>query len=354
MVLLPFLGRGVHAVRDDDRTDASDVEQGMTGLEDGVGTAENYRRFARREAAGRSPEYEALALAVADDEVILKYLDSLPSQKRQPNLLFAAARYVLDAVPDATDLRQLVLHGRDRLLQVMSERRTQTNEPARCASLLPALCLLRPPLALIEVGASAALTLLPDLYSYDFDGTLVIGHDPDAPVLPCHVEGLASVPAAVPEVIWRRGIDLNPLDPARPDDVRWLECLIWPGQDGRVERLHAAVAVARHHPVTVLRGDLLDDLARVVADAPTDSTVVVFHSAVLAYVDDRKRAAFARAVQELGVTWLSNEAPGVLGRRFAAIDGRGFLLIKDGETLLAETDPHGTWLRWCAGSGRLW
>ena len=57
------------------------------------------RRFARREAAGRPAAYESLALAVADDGVNLGFLASLPAGKRQPNLLFAAARYLLDARP---------------------------------------------------------------------------------------------------------------------------------------------------------------------------------------------------------------------------------------------------------------
>lgn len=44
------------------------------------------------------------------------------------------------------------------------------------------------------------------------------------------------LPAGVPEVTWRAGLDLNPLDVADDDDVRWLERLIWPGEAGRVER----------------------------------------------------------------------------------------------------------------------
>ena len=48
---------------------------------------------------------------------------------------------------------------------VMLERRTQTNEPARCALLLPLLAALPQPLALLEVGASAGLCLLPDRYA---------------------------------------------------------------------------------------------------------------------------------------------------------------------------------------------
>jgi len=58
----------------------------MIGHDHELTTAENYRRFARRhlEAAGRSPVYEALAEAVADDEDILGFLGRRSAAKRQP------------------------------------------------------------------------------------------------------------------------------------------------------------------------------------------------------------------------------------------------------------------------------
>ena len=212
----------------------------MGGLDPKRTTAENYRVFGR-EARGRSPAYETLAAAVAGDGLILEFLDTLPPPKRQPNLLFAAARY-LGTPSDIGALRTLVRRDAAGLSRVMLARRTQTNEPARCATLLPALAALPGPLALIEVGASAGLTLLFDRYSYDYDGHQIAGSDPDAPTLRCAISGPAPLPDRVPAIAWRAGLDLNPLDVTREDDVRWLACLVWPGESGRQDRLAAAIA----------------------------------------------------------------------------------------------------------------
>lgn len=198
------------------------------------------------------------------------------------------------------------------------------------------------------MGASAGLTLLPDRYSYDYGGHFVPGRDPAAPTLSCQVSGPVPLPERVPEVVWRAGIDLSPLDAARKEDVEWLRCFLWPGESGREERLLAAAASARRAPPTIYKGDLADDLATVAARAPSQATLVVYHTAVLAYADGAKRAAFADAVAGLGATWLSNEAPGVLPGVTAPVRGDHFLLVRDGAELLAATDPHGTWLRWLA------
>lgn len=338
----------------------ADPFPGMTGLDGRLPVAENYRRFARGEAAGRSPTYERLAFAVAEDELVLSFLSSLPPERRQPNLLFACARHLLGEPADPESLHDLVERRSAELAGVMQARRTQTNDPARCATLLPALASLPEPLALVEVGASAGLTLLFDHYSYDYDGQLVQGIDPEAPTLRCHLSGprRPPIPASVPLVAWRAGIDLNPLDVGSEADVAWLNCLLWPGEEGREELLAGAVATARRALPPLYRGDLLDDLEWVTRRAPHGATLVVFHSAVLAYVDLERRQAFGRAVRELGAVWLSNEAPGVLpdvgaGNLTEEVEGStrmggGFLLVENGENVLARTDGHGTWLEWLA------
>lgn len=317
----------------------------MVGLDGEASTAENYRRFARLSAADRSPTYERLALGVAEDATVLGFLERLPVGKRQPNLLFAAARHLLGTVPDLQSLRGLIASRDDDLASVMLARRTQTNEPGRCATLLPALASVDGPVALIEVGASAGLCLLMDRYSYDYGRTRVNGLDPDAPTLSCELRGSPPEPR-LPEVAWAAGLDLNPLDPVDPEDRSWLECLVWPDQPERAARLTAALDTARRHPVPVRRGDLLDDLPALVESAPPGASVVVFHSAVLAYVDATRRAAFAEMVRDLGVTWLANEAPGVVADVDPpALDSTPFVLTLDGEPV-AYTQSHGAWAHW--------
>jgi hypothetical protein len=308
--------------------------------------AESYREFAE-DARGRSLAYELLAEAVAGDTGVLRFLDSLPPEKRQPNLLFAAAWFLLGTPADISALRKLVGRRPAELSAVMLARRTQTNEPARCATVLPALAQLPPPLALIEVGASAGLTLLFDRYSYDYAGHRIAGLDPQAPVLRCEPRGPVPLPAQLPRITWRAGLDLSPLDVTSDDDVRWLSCLVWPGEGDRQERLAAAIAAARRDPPVVHRGDLLTDLPALAARAPADATLVVYHSAVMAYVAPADRQRFADLVRGLGAVWLSNEGPGVVpGVPVPAYQGAPFVLARDGRTALAITDGHGQWLQW--------
>lgn len=324
---------------------------GMTGHDLGLATAENYRRFARYEAAGRSSAYQLLAEEVAADQQILGFLGELPLAKRQPNLLFAAARYLLGSPPEPRSLRALVTERPSELSQCMRIRRTQTNEAARCATLLPALASIPGPLALLEVGAAAGLTLLVDCYSYDYDGHQVVGTDPGAPVLSCRTSGPVPMPTHVPDVPWRAGLDLNPLDVDDVADMEWLSCLVWPDQPERESRLSAAVATAQRHRPLVRRGDLLDDLVEVAAQAPGDATLVIYHSAVLAYISEERRREFAEAVGGLGAVWLSNEGPGVVPGAPVPPEGlesRGFALVQDGKKLLACADGHGAWLEWLA------
>jgi hypothetical protein len=312
----------------------------------------NYKRFADVEAQGRSPLYEAFARGVAGDGELLARLADLPSHKRQPNLLFAAVRHVAGLAPDPVAFRRTALERWSEVCAVMLARSTQTNEPGRCATLLPLLARLRQPLALIEVGASAGLCLLLDRYRYAFDGREIAARaeTSDAPVFPCRTEGAVPIPEVPPVIAWRAGLDLNPLDVIDTDEAAWLETLVWPERTGRADRLRSALVIARADPPRVIRGDLRHDLPALAAQAPPDATLVVFHTAVLAYLPDRgEREAFATLVREIADHWISNEAPSVFPT-IAAHAGPAptrdrFLLALDGGPV-AWTDPHGAAMKW--------
>jgi len=223
-------------------------------------------------------------------------------------------------------------------------RATQTNEAGRCALLLPVLAALPQPLALLEVGASAGLCLYPDRYSYRY-GDRVVGSG--EPVLECLATGMAA-PSGVPEVVWRAGLDLNPLDVTDPADVAWLAALIWPEHTHRQARLRAAADVATAEPPLLMRGDLLDDLPALAARAPAGATLVVFHTSVLYQVPALRREAFVKVVRGLPGHWIANEAPDVLP--YDALpeppgDAVYNVLALDG-TPLAWTRAHGQGLTW--------
>jgi hypothetical protein len=81
------------------------------------------------------------------------------------------------------------------------------------------------PLALIEVGASAGLCLLLDRYAYRY-GDRSVG-EPSSPLLiDCQALGRVPVPAHLPDIAWRRGIDIAPVDVTDDEDVRWLEARV--------------------------------------------------------------------------------------------------------------------------------
>ncbi|GAB3624067.1 hypothetical protein GCM10027418_21510 [Mariniluteicoccus endophyticus] len=306
------------------------------------------------ETAASSPTWERLCRWIAADaaaEPLRERLHGLPGMKRQPNLFLGAAKMLGAPLEPGTDHLAWVERHWPDVEGVVLTHATQTNEPGRCATLLPYLAGVGERLALVEVGMSAGLCLVPDRYAYAWrrpDGVVDRLGDAGAPLLACDVDDEdLPLPATMPEVVWRAGIDLNPLDPADADDAAWLRALVWPGETEREQRLADCLGAAAGVPVERVAGDALDHLAEVVGRAPRDATVVVFHSAVLAYFsrDDRRR--FADLVGGLDVRWVANEGervvPGVRDRVPPWGGPPSFVLSVDGQPV-ARTAPHGQWL----------
>jgi hypothetical protein len=319
--------------------------------------AEQYAEFARW-SRKESPCFAAWARGVADDAEVLAVLAGLPKVKQQPNLVFAAARWHGVPAPGPYGgLRAALLGDDGTIRETILGRSTQTNEVGRLATLYPAFAEAAPngekPLALLEVGASAGLCLYPDLFHlrWSFPNGGIQETDPIGPLIDCATTGDLSV-GALPPVVWRAGIDLNPLDVTDDDAMRWLETLVWPEQDARRERLRAAVRIARRDPPYLVRGGLLDGLPALLDEAPADATVVVFHSAVIAYLEHQDRERFARLmaglVEDGRCHWVSNEGPRVLPGLVPAdthIPFGRFVLAVDGHAV-ALTHGHGAELDW--------
>ena len=105
-----------------------------------AGVRDEYLAFARGQAAGVSPSYEALALAVVRDDAVVALLASVPRGKQQPNLLFGVARHLAGPVGSPPAFCAWVVQRWDEVRTELLARTTQTNEAGRCATLLPRPC----------------------------------------------------------------------------------------------------------------------------------------------------------------------------------------------------------------------
>ena len=327
-----------------------------------------YSDFARYEVRGRTPVYLAWARGIADDPATCDLIARLPRIKRQPVLVFAAARHAGATETEDYDEFRSFLHSRwAEVEQIVLSHSTQTNEAKRCAVLLPFLSMLPGPLSLVEVGAAAGLCLYPDRYAYHFslDGGATRELRPASssdvaaprtpPVLDCDLRDGIPAPRALPEVVHRGGVDLNPIDPADPDSRAWLRSLIWPVQQAeRVPRLDAALDIAASDPPKLITGDLVEQVEAAVAACPAGSTPVVFHTAVLGYLEPPERAEFVRRVTGLcdsaGAVWISVEGITLLPEIAAQVPesirrNKGIFVVAVNGRPLATAHGHGDWVR---------
>lgn len=334
-----------------------------------------FQTVAVRAAGGYAPIYQQMAAGAANDVELLAVAAASRAGQNPPSLLLAAAQYVLAGHPDhplvrfypalsgqpiATDdpypaLRDFILAHRAEITAIVAARLVQTNEPARSAYLYPALLIAQVlgggrPLALIEVGPSAGLTLVPDRYAYNYGTDARYGDLTSPLVLHCDLHGDLAPPLVGPlSVQWRIGIDMHPLDLGEPADRQWLRALVWPDHPDRAQRLDlAASAVARGPLPRIVRGDATDSLPDALAQAPDDATVVVFHTAVLAHFTEQARSAFVGRLRELSalrpITWVQGEPrPDRLPRlRLTQLAG-GHVRA---DHPLGHYHPHGAWLEW--------
>jgi hypothetical protein len=320
--------------------------------------AQRYARFAETEAPGRSALYAEWALGVAHDDEVAGILTRIAQTHRQPPLVFAVTRLLGAPLAGYAVWRDFVREHADEIVRECEARSLQTNEPLRLAALLPVLSEIDGPLALLEVGASAGLCLYPDRYSYRFvdgRGAVRAALDPDggvsSVVLESRVEGPLP-PLRMPEVVWRAGIDLHPLDARDESDRRWLQGLVWPGEEGREERISAALDIAAADPPSLVAGDAGERLDALVAAAPPDATLVITTPGVLVHIPRAAREDLVRRIRSHRARWVTIDPPALLDVWRPEIDPPGwpgFVVALDGG-VRAAADPLGAWWEWRAGA----
>lgn len=197
----------------------------------------------------------------------------------------------------------------------------QTNEVGRAAVLVGGFAEVARrtglPLRVLEVGASAGLNLRFDHFAYDVGGR--VAGDPTSPV---RFQGVwEGVPPELPDalaVASRLGCDRSPVDPTTPSGRATLRSFVWPDQLDRLQRLDAAIEVARRVAAVVEQADAAEWAARQLAEPVPGVATVVVHSIVLQYLDREQRARFRGAITEAGgratgaapLAWLRMEPGG--------------------------------------------
>jgi len=347
--------------------------------------AQVYRRFGEVDAAGTSPLYERVAVALSDSGEALRAIEAAPARKRHPRVILAAlhdlalagrapalaaAYAAADGDAAAGAAVDTLLRLTDSVVAIAVRRPLGANETGHGAVLYPAIAEAArragaTAVGLIDVGCGAGFNLNVDRVGITYSNGQSLG-DPSSPVqLSSSIAGDRPIPArAMPEVVARVGVDVDPADVTDADDARWLRACLWPGQPERAMRLEAEIALARTAPPLLLRGDPVEVVRDAVARVPGHALPVVVTTWALSRFPHERRLRFVHRLGEAAagraVAWVSAEGVGVaptvptLGDRRAS--GHSIVGLAMLDRPAARTEAvgrcwsRGRFLAWLAGS----
>ncbi|WP_197972487.1 MULTISPECIES: DUF2332 domain-containing protein [Streptomyces] len=295
-----------------------------------------YRRFGEVDAAETSPLYARVAVALSESDEALRAIEAAPARRRHPTVILAAlhdlalaghapalaaAHAAADGDAAARAAIDTLLRMTDSVVAVAVRRKTRPNETGRCAVLYPAIAeaarrVGAHAVGLIDVGCSAGLNLNVDRVGLTYSNGPSLG-DPSSPVqMSSSTVGDRPVPTrAMPEVVARVGVDLDPVDVTDADEARWLRACLWPDQRERLARLDAEMALAATAPPLLLQGDPVEVLPEAFARVPADALPVVTTTWALSQFTLESRLRFLHRLDEAAtgraVAWVSVEGVGV-------------------------------------------
>ncbi|HKQ02975.1 MAG TPA: DUF2332 domain-containing protein [Actinomycetes bacterium] len=347
--------------------------------------AQVYRHFGEVDAAGTSPLYQRVAVALSESEEALGAIEAAPARKRHPRVILAAlydlalagrapalaAAYAAsDGDAAASAAIDTLVGMTDAVVGIAVRRRTRANETGRCAVLYPAIAeaarrVGANAVGLVDVGCSAGLNLTVDRVGITYSNGQSLG-DPSSPVQQsASVVGDRPIPTrAMPEVVARVGIDLDPLDVTDADDARWLRACLGPDQPEQLARLDAELALAATAPPLLLQGEAVEVVPDALARVPAGALAVVTTTWALSQFPLERRLRFLHRLDDAAagraVAWVSVEGVGVaptiptLGDRRASGHSIIGVAVFDGSALHAEAIgrcwSQGRLLAWLTGN----
>jgi hypothetical protein len=208
-----------------------------------------------------------------------------------------------------------VARGQTAALRTALDQPPQTNEIGRSAALIGALLTLVRrfpfPVRLFEIGASAGLNLSADYYLYRFSGGQ--WGPADAAVVIDDAWRGRPPPDSNLRIAERHGYDIAPIDVTSNDATLTLLSYVWPDMPIRLQRLQAAIEVARRVPARLDRMSAATAVKQLRL-APGTLTVL-WHSVTWQYLTETEQQQTAAELVALGATadaaapfvWLSLE-----------------------------------------------
>ncbi len=332
--------------------------------------SKNFKVFAENECKGSSELYEFLSLKIAGDNEILELASYAKKGQPIPNLLFGAVHYLLlkgeihnvrefypsitkkprDAADSYGYFKDFCKQYADKIIPILENKLVQTNEVRRCAYLSPTFThiydMVKKPLALIELGASAGLQLLWDKYKYSYGTNLTYGKmDSKVHIISeLRSENYPVLPGAIPPVASRIGVDLHTIDIMKEEDRLWLNALIWPEHNERRDLFNKAAESIKENPVTLIDGNGVELLPDLIEEISRDYAICVFHTHVAnqmpADVKERLLAQVKLIGSDRDIFHLYNNVYDRDLHLDYYIDGKAY------EKKIGETDGHGRWFSW--------